>query len=373
MNKSMGNYKYISVYVRNKNITPSSYYRITQYIKNIDRCILVRELAPDWIYIKQLNGNKNNILSRVIIGILYYCIIVSRCLYFLIYDYIKQPSTIVVSKTFCPKYTPIVIRKLIKIVSAKSNIYWDFDDNIFESREISEKQAKILEEYSYGIVVTNNFLKSQISDKYRGKVKLLPTTDGDLQGFDDVDLLNSRLNTFENEFRIIWVATSGNIPHLEKVISAIDDAGEIINNKRVILTIVCNKSFNYKANNIIIRNVLWSREVAKEEMYRSHVGIMPLIKNDFTLGKGGFKLVQYISTGLPIIASKVGFNEEVVNEKCGILVEDEGNTKGWIEAIVDLSNSMDDWIEYSKSAYLNWNKKFPYEKNLIYWKNILEK
>ena len=47
-----------------------------------------------------------------------------------------------------------------------------------------EKQWKLLCEYSNKIVVTNQYLKNRIPEHNRRKVIILPTTDGDMQGFD---------------------------------------------------------------------------------------------------------------------------------------------------------------------------------------------
>ena len=95
---------------------------------------------------------------------------------------------------------------------------------------------------------------------------------------------------------------------------------------------------------------------------------MPLIENEFTKGKGGFKLVQYMSAGLPCIASNVGFNASVISEDMGYLVS--SNTE-WIDAIVNLSN-VSIWKESSKAAYTKWEEKFSFHGNLDIWKSLLQ-
>lgn len=366
--------KIISIYVRNKEITPSSYYRIIQYTKRIEADIHIREIAPNGIYKKQMNVNKDNKFKKYLIGIIYYTIMIVRLLYYLILDNVVKPNCVVVSKTFCPKYTPILIRILIHRIAKHTTLYWDFDDYIFANQEISRSQANILKEHSKKIIVTNEYLKSKIEKGYRNKVMLLPTTDGDLQGFEEKTLIFNRKKTLEYNIRLVWVGTSANIPNLFKVVQALDKAAEIIKkvyNKKLILTIVCNKPFNVNVNDLIIRNVLWDRNVAKEEIYNANIGIMPLILNEYSLGKGGFKLIQYISTGLPVIASNVGFNQEVIDDSCGILVDDEKCTDGWVEAIIKICNTNDIWEKYSINAYRTWNEKFSFERNLNVWKNLL--
>ena len=47
-------------------------------------------------------------------------------------------------------------------------------------------------------------------------------------------------------------------------------------------------------------------------MCRGDVGIAPTPTDRWTLGKCGFKIVQYMAAGLPVIASPVGANAELV-------------------------------------------------------------
>ena len=57
----------------------------------------------------------------------------------------------------------------------------------------------------------------------------------------------------------------------------------------------------------------WFSATEVSEMQAFHVGIMPLPDTDFERGKCGFKLVQYMACGLPVIASPVGANREIVD------------------------------------------------------------
>lgn len=368
--------KKVSIYVRNKDVTPSSYYRIIQYAKNFENHINIREIAPKKLYKMYLDFNKDQKIGYYIISLVYYITMVLRSTYYLLIDYKNKPEYLIVSKTFCPRYTPIFLRFLIKNVSQKSKLYWDFDDYIFNSGEISKKQSLILEKNSKNIIVTNNFLKSKINVKYQSKVILLPTTDGDMKDVDKKYLEQLRKDTFNYEIKLVWVATGGNIPNLMKIIDILDIAADKLKNeynKELILTVVCNKPIDAKVTNLKIRNIKWTRDTAKQEIYNAHIGIMPLIYRDYALGKGGFKLVQYISTGLPVIASNVGFNNEVVDKSCGILVDDREFNNGWLDSIIQIANSWENWKRYSHNSYRKWNSNFSYNNNLDVWKDLLLK
>ncbi|WRP06319.1 glycosyltransferase [Rossellomorea aquimaris] len=366
--------KNISVYVRNKDITPSSYYRIIQYVNFLDGNVVVRDIAPKKLYEKHMNTDKKNKLSYLVLGFIYYIVMLSRVTYFLLIDLINKPQHVIVSKLFCPRYTPVFLEFLIKKVSQRSSLYWDFDDNIFERNEISKKEKIILELNSKAIVVTSDFLKSKINSVYHNKVVLLPTTDGDLQGFDEELLREKRKATYFNKIKIVWVATAANMPNLENIIGVLDETAKILKEttqKQLELIVVCNKPLVYSTENLKITNIKWTREAAKEQIYDSHIGIMPLIYGEYALGKGGFKLVQYMSTALPVIASNVGFNDQVVKNNSGILVNDIKSNEGWIQAVLNLSKSYEKWTLYSNNAYKRWNESFSFEQNLKTWNDLL--
>ncbi|MBV1756290.1 MAG: glycosyltransferase [Dethiosulfatibacter sp.] len=365
--------KKTTIYVRNKEITPSSYYRIIQYSRKFNHNVKIRSIAPTSIYKMHLNSDKEKLNSKFI-GAVYFLNMMFRVTFFLIVDIFDKPDFVILSKTFLPRYCPNYLLKLIDVLTRRSVFIWDFDDHIFKSGEISLKEAKLLENNSDRIIVTNDFLKDQISIENKEKVKLLPTTDGDLQGFKQEELMLNRKKTFHKTINLVWVATAGNLHHLSEIIETLDEAAVkvlIELKKELKLTVVCNKPLNAKTKNIIVRNVKWSRFGAKDEIYSSHIGIMPLINDEYSLGKGGFKLVQYISTGLPVIASNVGFNEEIINNNCGILVNDMLDKSVWIDAIIKIASSEDVWERYSNSSLARWHEKFSYDNNLNFWKAIL--
>jgi glycosyltransferase involved in cell wall biosynthesis len=60
--------------------------------------------------------------------------------------------------------------------------------------------------------------------------------------------------------------------------------------------------------------VAWSKDSEVTELQNMDIGIMPLLDLPFQRGKSGYKLVQYMACGLPVIATPVGVNTEIVED-----------------------------------------------------------
>jgi glycosyltransferase involved in cell wall biosynthesis len=76
-----------------------------------------------------------------------------------------------------------------------------------------------------------------------------------------------------------------------------------------------------------------SREVA--DIHDMDIGIMPIPDAPWARGKCGYKLIQYMACGLPVIASPVGVNRDIVTHGVnGFLASSEAE---WREAITTLA------------------------------------
>ena len=77
----------------------------------------------------------------------------------------------------------------------------------------------------------------------------------------------------------------------------------------------------------------WTESTEARHLRTFDIGIMPLIDEPFERGKCGYKLIQYMASGIPVVASPVGMNCQIVDE----------GTNGF------LASTMAEWV-YALSA-----------------------
>ena len=65
---------------------------------------------------------------------------------------------------------------------------------------------------------------------------------------------------------------------------------------------------------LLVETRVWdlAREVADLESF--DIGLMPMPDDPWTRGKGGYKLLQYMAMGLPVVTSPVGINRQLVQD-----------------------------------------------------------
>ena len=94
----------------------------------------------------------------------------------------------------------------------------------------------------------------------------------------------------------------------------------------------------------------WKLEEEISMLLSFDIGIMPLPDTEWAKGKCGFKIIQYMAVGLPVVCSPVGMNNEIVVPGYnGFLAQSQDE---WIEAIQRL---LDDSLLREKLGQNGWN------------------
>jgi glycosyltransferase involved in cell wall biosynthesis len=81
----------------------------------------------------------------------------------------------------------------------------------------------------------------------------------------------------------------------------------------------------------------WSEDTEVSLINTFDVGVMPLFDDDWSRGKCALKLIQYMACGVPVVASPVGANLDVVDSTCGRFASD---SKAWRDALREFRDDL---------------------------------
>jgi glycosyltransferase involved in cell wall biosynthesis len=135
-------------------------------------------------------------------------------------------------------------------------------------------------------------------------------------------------------FTIGWIGSPTSVRHLEMIAPAL---AALCANGRARLVLV--GSGPVRLPGVEAEIVDWSEDTEVAHLQQFDVGIMPLSDDAITRGKSGYKLVQYFACRLPVVASPVGANRDIIEG--GVSGLFAGTTPEWVEAIERLRSDLE--------------------------------
>ncbi len=164
---------------------------------------------------------------------------------------------------------------------------------------------------------------------------------------------------------LVWIGSKSTLPYLKQIMPAIEAAGREIPGLRLITI----------ANDTVMSDVIqiqhhpWSEETEAASLAMGDIGIAPTPVDQWSIGKSGFKIIQYMATGLPTIASPVGANSQiVVDGVTGILAESQ---EQWTAAIVRLAGEVRLRETMGKACRQRVMERYTLEQAKEVWRKLL--
>lgn len=131
-----------------------------------------------------------------------------------------------------------------------------------------------------------------------------------------------------------WMGTSSNFDSLRVALPGL--RALLRRDPRVVFRIIADREFEDVRGWDRVEQRSWSAERELADLRSFDVGMMPLVDTEMSRGKCGFKLLLYMATGKPVVASSVGANREIVLPgTTGLLAED--SEQGWLDALQALT------------------------------------
>jgi glycosyltransferase involved in cell wall biosynthesis len=107
---------------------------------------------------------------------------------------------------------------------------------------------------------------------------------------------------------IAWIGSPENLIYLEMIRPALARLASRHPTLRV--RVICSRFPDWPDVNI--ERIAWSSATEADSLAAAHIGVMPLIDDEWSRGKCAFKLLQYMAASLPCVASPIGANTEAV-------------------------------------------------------------
>lgn len=301
----------------------------------------------------RIRGKHDSVLfkPRYIINIVFHLLVF--LLHVPFYDYI------VIQKVMFPEWVIPFLRALFK----NKTSYFDVDDLIYEPqkgenwsedkvRRMKERFRKNLELYT-GVITSTDFIKNELHRSF-------PDIDIAVHVIHDpVDTAifspRHRGNAYARPV-IGWIGTPANTHYLLKPLESL----ERLYNNGVKFTL-----FLSGADNGLIQRQNYGFPVVFEEWRLENeprlydvidIGLMPLSDDTWSRAKGGYKLLHYMAMGKIAVASAVGLNTSIIeNRENGFLVY---NDDEWYAVLSSLVENYMELIHIGRNARKKVIKKF---------------
>lgn len=209
----------------------------------------------------------------------------------------------------------------------------DFDDAIFHKydlhrltwvRHVYGRRIDRLMAGACLVVAGNTYLAQRARDAGATRVVIVPTV---------IDLdryaAKSTLTHGDEPLRIVWVGSPSTVRYLALL-------------REPLAALSRQFAFKFRVigggeidlPNVDVECVQWTEATEAALIQACDIGVMPLLDSPWERGKCGYKLVQYMACGLPVVASPVGANGEIVREGENGFLADSAHE--WVEALARL-------------------------------------
>jgi glycosyltransferase involved in cell wall biosynthesis len=286
----------------------SSRIRFIQFLPELERMGIFVELSPllSSEYLNRLYSSGHRSFYVVVMAYLRRIVALWK---------VQKFDLLWIEKELFPDLPPF-FEKLLNALGIKYIV--DYDDATFHSYDQSNNPwRRFLSNKIDGImrgaklvVCGNEYLATRARLAGAERVEIIPSVI-------DLERYSVRSPRNDGHMKIGWIGSPGSVAFINRILPQLADT---ISQSGVVLKMIGASPMAGSHGSIIC--VPWSEVTEVEELHDIDIGIMPLQDTPWERGKCGYKLIQYMACGIPIIASAVGVNKEIVNnEKNGLLVD----------------------------------------------------
>lgn len=307
----------------------SSRYRVEQYLPYLRREGIGYDIRPfafekfyKILYVK----------GKYFIKIFYFVIALLNRIFDIVRLY--RYDVVFIHREACPIGPPVFEWLVYKF---KKQIIFDFDDAIFLQNynpinsiykilKLPSKTNSIIK-MAQTVIVANKFLE-EYAFRFNKNVYVIATPI-------DTDKFNISKRNNSGRLTIGWIGSPTTAVYLKIIYGAMQSLGR----KYDFIFKIVGADQNIYIPGVVVENQEWQIDREISDFQSIDIGIYPLPDTLWAKGKAGFKAIQYMACGIPVIASPVGITKEIICDGTnGFLAQDEND---WISKMSRLIENSD--------------------------------
>ena len=277
---------------------------------------------------------------------------------------VQKYDLIIIEKEIFP-YLPAFAEWFL----SKVNSYWvDYDDAVFHNYDqkdnfmvslLMPKKIDHVMKMANRVIVGNDYLKKRAEMAGAKKIEVFPTV---------IDPKKYKVKEDQKPIDTItigWIGSPSTLKYLDPIVPILDWIHEHYPIKFLLVNGKSKMKFKGR-----IESIPWTEDGEVEAILKMDIGIMPLPDNPWERGKCAYKLIQYMACGLPVVASPIGMNKDVViHGENGFLANSK---EEWISGLGKLITDPQLRKEFGYKGREKVLNEFTMEGNFYRYKKLVE-
>lgn len=261
---------------------------------------------------------------------------------------LETADFVVFQKRYSPSHSALAKRCKGKVILSMCDPDWLI---------VGEKDIGAFIEIADCVVTTTKKLASWFEERGK-KVEVIP------EGFDFKAMPKVEKHT---KLTLCWHGTSPNEKYLEVLIRPLN---ELSKEFTFDLKLIADNPHKIPKFDFGPQIVKWNLETHLKEIAKCHIGLAPLLNEEWCSHKSINKPITYMALGLPVVCTSIpSYEEIIVNGKNGFLIKDN-NPYYWYQALKILTTN-----KRTGSSFIEEGEKivqfFTLEKMAKKWDNLL--
>jgi glycosyltransferase involved in cell wall biosynthesis len=131
----------------------------------------------------------------------------------------------------------------------------------------------------------------------------------------------------DEEIVLGWIGSHSTYPYLESLFPILQEVSR--RHPFILRTVGAGREVSVPG--VKVDNRRWSLKDELADLQSFDIGIYPIVHDNWSLGKSGFKAVQYMAVGIPAVCSPVGATCDIVEDGTHGFLPD--SPQEWVEKL----------------------------------------